>query len=76
MEPLSEHNPKYVSYLLRLRWAWRDGEPVCQAMLRDVSDRSEQRFADLESLFAYLRAQGPDTDKGLVEGRSRPGPGR
>jgi hypothetical protein len=48
----------YASYLLRLRRAWRDGEPVCQAMLIDVRSKEQRCFPDLDRLFAYLHEQG------------------
>jgi hypothetical protein len=48
----------YASYLLRMRWALRDGRPVCQAMLIDVLSKQERRFPDLSGLVSYLQAQG------------------
>jgi hypothetical protein len=52
----------YASYVLRLRWAWRDGQPVCQAMLTEVRSKERRCFLDLEALFAYLHAQGPQVE--------------
>ena len=50
---------RYESYLLRLRWEERDGAPVCQAMLQNVSSKEQRYFADLDSLAAYLQDQAP-----------------
>jgi hypothetical protein len=53
-----EDAPRYASYLLRLRWATRDGRPTCQATLIDVVTKEQRSFADLEGAMAYLREQG------------------
>jgi hypothetical protein len=50
---------RYESYLLRLCREERDGEPVCQAMLQNVSSKEQRYFADLEGLVAFLQAQSP-----------------
>jgi hypothetical protein len=57
MEPDPER-ASYASYLLRLRWALRDGQPVRQAMLVDVLSKEKRSFSDLEGLVAYLHALG------------------
>jgi hypothetical protein len=50
---------RYESYLLRLRWDERDGEPVCQAMLQSVATKEQRYFNGLDSLVAFLQAQAP-----------------
>jgi hypothetical protein len=59
MAPYTEGSPRYASYLLRLRWAERDGRKTCQAMLTSVATKEQRTFADLESVVDYLREQAP-----------------
>jgi hypothetical protein len=52
---LSEQQPKYYSYLLRL---WQEGsEAGWHIYLQDVHMGVQRRFLSLESLTAYLQAQ-------------------
>ena len=52
----------YVAYLLRL-WRVGSGEPtVWRASLDDPSTGERKGFANLESLFAYLRDQVGESD--------------
>lgn len=45
---------EYGSYLLRLRYTRRDGQPLCQVTLIHLPSQETHYFADLESLMAYL----------------------
>ena len=47
----------YVAYLLRLWLAGAPGEPVWRGLLEDPHTGSRLGFADLASLFEYLRRQ-------------------
>ena len=59
---------RYESYLMRLRWEKRDGEPVCQVMLQSVATKEQRYFADLESMVAYLKeqTQGEQQDNRVI----------
>ena len=52
--------PRYVSYLLRLRWAERDGQPTCQAMLISVATKEQRSFGSLEEMMSYLHELGSE----------------
>ena len=62
---------RYESYLLRLRREERDGVPVCQAMLQNVSSKEQRYFNGLESLVAFLQAQaqGQSMANPVAQGR-------
>ena len=68
-----EPSSGYESYLLRLRWAQRGGEPVCQVMLQSVSTKEQNYFSDLESLVSFLRSQAGDPGSGLSLGGEEAG---
>ena len=53
-ETTATETPRYASYLLRLRWAERDGQPTCQAMLISVATKEQRYFCSLEEAMAYL----------------------
>jgi hypothetical protein len=48
----------YKSYILRLWTATHGGEPVWQASLQSISTGQRHGFADLGSLFTYLKVLG------------------
>ena len=48
---------RYVAYLLRLWCAGEGGTATWHASLEDAHTGSRLGFADLQSLFAYLRRQ-------------------
>jgi hypothetical protein len=54
---LTEPQPRYASYLLRLWQTESDGESVWRASLESVRTGQRKGFADLGSLFAFLEAQ-------------------
>lgn len=56
-----------ISYLLRLWQTTENGESVWRVFLRDVEGSEWQGFADMESLFTFLRSQ---TSEGELEGES------
>lgn len=58
MSPITE-TPRYASYMLRLRWTERDGQPTCQAMLTSVTTKEKRYFGSLKEVMAYLRELGP-----------------
>ncbi len=57
MESQPKSSPGYQSYLLRLRWLHKDGQSMCQIMLRSVSTRDQYFFADMDSFVAFLEQQ-------------------
>ncbi len=64
---MTDEQPRYLSYLLRL---WRvkvDGEFAWRASLESSNTGERQGFADLESLFAFLEEQ---TEEGCGESGS------
>ena len=48
---------RYYSYLLRLWQVDGAGSPIWRASLEDVHTGTRRGFADLESLFAFLKEQ-------------------
>ena len=62
----SEDAPRYASYLLRLRWATRDGRPTCQATLIDVITKEQRSFADLAGLVAFLESESGELERESV----------
>lgn len=54
---LTEPQPRYTSYLLRLWQTESDGEPVWRASLESVRTGQRKGFADLRSLFTFLESQ-------------------
>lgn len=54
---MSQEQPVYLSYLLRL-WAMRtDGAPTCRASLEDALTGEHRSFKKLHDLFDFLRQQ-------------------
>ena len=59
-EPGAVEGPSYASYMLRLRWIQRDGEPVCQVMLMSVATKEQRFFTSLDEAVAHLRERRPE----------------
>jgi len=47
----------YQAYVIRLWPTSRQGRTDCRVTLEDIATRSRIDFADLDSLFGYLRSQ-------------------
>ena len=58
---------RYVAYLIRLWLADNTGEPVWRGSLEDPHTGSRLGFADLSSLFEYLRRQTESQSSALAE---------
>jgi hypothetical protein len=54
---MSEAEPDYAAYLLRLRRSDQNGQPIWRASLESTHDARRFEFADLETLIAFLRVQ-------------------
>lgn len=61
---MSQEQPEYLSYLLRL---WRENDedrPVWRASLKQVQTGEQAGFTSLEELFGFLREQaGVEVDR-------------
>ena len=62
---------RYESYLMRLRWVEQDGRLTCQAMLTSVATKEQRYFNELESLVAFLQAQGQGQNKANLGAQGR-----
>lgn len=51
----------YKSFLLRIRYFFKEGEPAQQAMLQEVSSGEQHHFTDLDSLQQFLEVD-PQAD--------------
>ena len=47
----------YQAFLIRLWPASRQGRVDCRVLLEEVASQERREFADLDSLFEYLRSQ-------------------
>jgi hypothetical protein len=54
---MSNHQRRYLSYLVRLWQVRADGAWIWRASLEDPRTGERHGFADLERLFAFLRQQ-------------------
>lgn len=57
---MEKHIP-YRAYLVRIWQTKRGGQEGYRAMAENVATRERRHFPDLESLFAFLRAQGGES---------------
>jgi hypothetical protein len=53
-QPVRGAHPGYLSYLLRLLWADREGNPNWQISLQSIQTTERLNFKDLAALTAYL----------------------
>jgi hypothetical protein len=61
---MEEYVP-YRAYVVRLWRTRRVGRAGCRATAEDVSTGKRSNFADLEGLFAFLRAQEREAHESL-----------
>lgn len=54
---MDRQKPRYVSYLLRLWCTTTERKPVWRGSLQSVASGERRSFADLDMLWAYLKAQ-------------------
>lgn len=64
-----KHDPRYVSYLLRV-WATEDEEEtIWRASLESPRTGARFGFATLEELFAFIAAQTATEEEAEISGR-------
>jgi hypothetical protein len=54
---MSKERPDYLSYLLRLWRASREGKVIWRASLQSSDTRERKGFTNLDDLFDFLREQ-------------------
>jgi hypothetical protein len=60
---MSEEEPDYAAYLLRLRHSDQAGHPIWRASLESTRDARRFDFANLEMLIAFLRDRFGQTEQ-------------
>ncbi len=57
---MTNEHPRYLAYMLRLWRVKTDGEQTWRASLESAQRGERRGFADLESLFAFLKQETRD----------------
>jgi len=63
MDEITSQPVRYKSFLLRIRYFFKEGAPAQQAMLQGVSSGEQHHFADLDSLQQFLEDESKMDDQ-------------